>query len=150
MLKLLEAFRQTGHHAALVADEFGGISGLVTLIDVMESVLGDLQKPDDRSRPDLRLRSDGTWLADAMVDIERVEAKLPGFRADPVEEREYQTLAGFLVTRFGHVPREGERTTHGEFDFEVLDMDLHRIDKVLISKRPQPAAPPTEPSGDAI
>lgn len=150
VLKLLEAFRQTGHHAALVADEFGGISGLVTLIDVMESVLGDLQKPDDRSRPDLRLRSDGTWLADALVDIERVEEKLPEFHADPVEERDYQTLAGFLVKQFGHVPREGERTEYGLFEFEVLDMDLHRIDKVLISKRPTTATPPAEPSGEAI
>lgn len=133
-LKLLETFRQTGNHVALVADEFGSITGIVTLIDVMEAVLGDMPAPGDRSRPEVRARPDGTWLADAMVEIERVEQALPGFRSDDPGNRDYQTLAGYLVKRLGRVPREGETVEAGGYVFEILDMDSHRVDKVLVTK----------------
>jgi putative hemolysin len=134
VLKLLETFRQTGNHVALVSNEFGSITGIVTLIDVMEAVLGDMPAPGDRSRPEVRARPDGTWLADAMVEIERVEQALPGFRSDDPGNRDYQTLAGYLVKRLGRVPREGETVATGGYVFEILDMDNHRVDKVLVTK----------------
>jgi putative hemolysin len=104
------------------------------LIDVMEAVLGDMPSQGDRSRPDVRARPDGTWLADAMVEIERVEQALPGFRSDDPGNRDYQTLAGYLVKRLGRVPREGETVEAGGYIFEILDMDSHRVDKVLVTK----------------
>lgn len=134
VLKLLDTFRQTGHHAALVADEFGSITGMVTLIDVMESVVGDFRAPGDRSRPEIRKRGDGTWLADGLVEIERVEQALPGFKSPDSGEREYKTLAGFVMKRMGHVPHEGEAVAYDGYLFEVLDMDGPRIDKVLVAK----------------
>ena len=133
-LKLLETFRQTGHHAALVADEFGSITGMVTLIDVMEAVLGDMPAPGDRSRPEVRRRPDGTWLVDALVEIDRVEQALPGFHSGDSGNRDYQTLAGYLVKRLGRVPREGETVEACGYVFEILDMDSHRVDKVLVTK----------------
>lgn len=138
--KLLEAFRQFGTHVALASDEFGTIVGMVTLIDVMEAVVGELPSPDDRLKPDVRLRPDGTWLADALVDITRVEQMLSGFQADPAEQRDYETLAGFVVKQLGRVPREGDLVETPRYVFEVLDMDRHRVDKVLITRSPASVA----------
>lgn len=134
--KLLDTFRQSGMHVALASNEFGTIVGMVTLIDVMESVVGELPSQDDRLKPDIRLRPDGTWLADALVDIGRVEELLPGFQADPVAERDYETLAGYVVKQLGRVPHEGDLVQTPRYLFEVLDMDLHRVDKVLITRAP--------------
>jgi putative hemolysin len=78
--KLLDSFRQTGTHVALASNEFGTIVGMVTLIDVMEAVVGELPSQDDRLKPDIRLRPDGTWLADALVDIGRAEEVLAALR----------------------------------------------------------------------
>ncbi len=134
--KLLESFRQSGSHVALASNEFGTIVGMVTLIDVMEAVVGELPSQDDRLKPDIRLRPDGTWLADALVDIGRVEELLPGFQADPVAERDYETLAGYVVKQLARVPHEGDLVQTPRYIFEVLDMDLHRVDKVLITRAP--------------
>ncbi len=131
-IQLLDTFKQTGKHIALAADEFGGIVGLVTLHDVMEALVGEFPSLEERSRPEVKRRDDGTWLIDAMIEIERVEAALPGFQAGTGENRDYQTLAGFLVKALGHVPREGETVAAGPYVFEVLDMDRHRVDKVLV------------------
>lgn len=135
--KLLETFRQASTHVALVSNEFGTIVGMVTVIDVMEAVVGELPSPDDRLKPDVRLRPDGTWLADALVDVARVEEMLPGFQADPPDERDYETLAGYVVKQLGRVPREGDLVQTPRYVFEVLDMDLHRVDKVLITRSPE-------------
>jgi|APTNR8051073442_1049403.scaffolds.fasta_scaffold00025_19 putative hemolysin len=138
--KLLETFRQTGTHVALATNEFGTLVGMVTLIDVMEAVIGDLPSPDDRGKPDLRLRPDGTWLADALVDIVHAEEVLPGFRADPEAERDYQTLGGYVVKLLGRVPKEGDLVETPRYLFEVLDMDRLRVDKILITRSPASVA----------
>jgi putative hemolysin len=67
-----------------------------------------------------------------MIEIERVEAALPGFRLSAAQNKDYQTLAGFVVKELGHVPREGETVEAQGYVFEVLDMDRHRVDKVLV------------------
>ena len=134
--KLLETFRQSGTHVALASDEFGTMVGMVTLIDVMEAVLGDLPSQDDRGKPDVRLRPDGTWLADALVDVARVESVLPGFQADPEDQRDYQTLGGYVVKLLGRVPKEGDLVDSPLYRFEVLDMDRSRVDKILITRAP--------------
>ncbi len=135
--KLLDSFRQTGTHVALASNEFGTIVGMVTLIDVMEAVVGELPSRDDRLKPDIRLRPDGTWLADALVDIGRAEEVLPGFKADDAQERDYETLAGFVAKRLGRLPREGDLVHTERYILEVIDMDMHRVDKVLITRTPE-------------
>lgn len=131
-IQLLETFKQTGKHLALVTDEFGSIVGLVALHDVMEALVGEFPTLEERARPEIKKREDGSWLVDAMMEIERVEAALPGFRLSEAENKDYQTLAGFVVKALGHVPREGETIEAQGYVFEVLDMDRHRVDKVLV------------------
>jgi len=131
VLQLVETFKQSGKHIALVTDEFGGIVGLVTLNDVMEAVVGEFPSQDLRAKPEARKRNDGSWLIDAMIDLESVEQALPGFKFGH-GHTEYQTLAGFVVKQLGHVPKEGETLESQGYVFEVLDMDRHRVDKVLV------------------
>lgn len=132
VLQLVDTFRQSGKHVALVTDEFGGLVGLVTLNDVMEAVVGEFPSQDERSKPTAKKREDGSWLIDAMIDLETVEAALPGFKFSGGAYTEYQTLAGFIVKQLGHVPKEGETLELQGYIFEVLDMDRHRVDKVLV------------------
>lgn len=132
VLQLVETFKQSGKHIALATDEFGSIVGLVTLNDVMEAVVGEFPSQGERAKPEARKRDDGSWLIDAMLDLEAVERALPGFKFGGAAYSEYQTLAGFVVKSLGHVPKEGETFEAQGYLFEVLDMDRHRVDKVLV------------------
>lgn len=132
VLQLVETFKQSGKHIALVTDEFGSIAGLVTLNDVMEAVVGEFPSQGERAKPEAKQRDDGSWLIDAMIDLEAVERALPGFKFGGAAYSEYQTLAGFVVKSLGHVPKEGETFEAQGYLFEVLDMDRHRVDKVLV------------------
>lgn len=132
VLQLVETFKQSGKHIAMVTDEFGGIVGLVTLNDVMEAVVGEFPTQDERAKPEARKRDDGSWLIDGMTDLDAVERALPGFKFGGNARTEYQTLAGYVVKILGRVPREGETFEAQGYIFEVLDMDRHRVDKVLV------------------
>ena len=129
--RLLESLKSGHVNFALVANEFGNIAGMVTLHDVMQAIVGDLPSLEQRLNPEIKLRNDGSWLIDGIVDIERVESTLPGFRAGGEGNRDYQTLAGYLVKHIGRVPSEGETIESMGYVFEVLDMDGPRIDKVI-------------------
>jgi putative hemolysin len=133
VLRLVETFKNSGKHLALVADEFGGIAGLVTLNDVMEAIVGDFPSQNERAKPAVAVRPDGSWLIDAMIEMERLEQALPGFKVEDSANTDYQTLAGFVVKRLGHLPKEGETFEEQGYIFEVLDMDRHRVDKVLVA-----------------
>lgn len=136
-VQLLETFKEQRQHTALVSDEFGSIVGLVALHDIMEAVLGDLPSQDQRSRPAASKRPDGSWLVDGLIPIEEVEAALPGVKLTSNRTTDYQTLAGFMVKQFGRIPKEGETFESQDYIFEVLDMDAHRVDKVLIMPKAQ-------------
>ncbi len=140
VLQLVETFKQSGKHIALVTDEFGGTVGLVTLNDVMEAVVGEFPTQGERAKPEAKKRADGSWLIDAMIDLEAVEKALPGFKFSADAYSEYQTLAGFVVKTLGQVPKEGETIEAQGYIFEVLDMDRHRVDKVLVMPA-KPASP---------
>jgi putative hemolysin len=129
---LLENFKRTGKHIALVADEFGGIAGLVSLHDLMEAIIGEFPSQDERLRPRAQQRGDGSWLVDAAISVEEFARALPGFRLPPESGRDYRTFAGFVFQQMGRVPVEGESFRWQEYTVEVIDMDGHRVDKVLL------------------
>jgi len=143
--KLIEEFKKSGKHIALVVDEFGGLQGLVTLNDVMMAIVGNLPEREQRNDPKAALRQDGTWIIDAMLDIDETKTSL-GIEDDMPGENEnrFTTLGGFILYRLGHIPREGEKFQWDRFEFEVIDMDRQRIDKVLVT----PRAPKVEESAD--
>ena len=144
--KLIEEFKKSGKHIALVVDEFGGLQGLVTLNDVMMAIVGNLPEREQRHEPKAMLRQDGSWLVDAMLDIDETKKSL-GIDEDlPGEDiNRYSTFGGFILSQLGHIPREGEKFHWDRFDFEVIDMDRQRIDKVLvIARSPKPEKPVEE------
>ncbi|HXJ59981.1 MAG TPA: hemolysin family protein [Verrucomicrobiae bacterium] len=148
VLQLVETFTQSGKHIALVTDEFGSIVGLVTLNDVMEAIVGEWPSPDERAKPGAKKRDDGSWLIDALLDLDAVERALPGFKFGNDAYTEYQTLAGFVVKTLGHVPKEGETIEAQGYVFEVLDMDHHRVDKVLVIPRKTTVLPASPELGE--
>jgi len=140
--QLLEKFKETGRHVALVADEFGGISGLVSLHDILEAIIGELPSSGDRLKPTAKKRDDGCWLVDGMLDADEFEQLVPGFKLHPPAERGYQTFAGYIIKQMGHVPAEGECFNAHGYTVEVIDMDGHRVDKLLLMPvRPGTASP---------
>ena len=142
--KLIEEFKKSGKHIALVVDEFGGLQGLVTLNDVMMAIVGNLPEREQRHDPKALRRQDGTWIIDAMLDIDEskksleIDDDLPGEDAN-----RFSTLGGFILHQLGHIPREGEKFQWDRFEFEVIDMDRQRIDKVLVTPK-APKKPKTE------
>jgi putative hemolysin len=135
-IALLETFKMARKHLALVIDEFGGVVGLVTLHDVMEAVIGDFPSPEERSKPTALRREDGSWLVDAGLEADAFEKLVPGFRLDAQAQRDYTTFGGYVIKRLGHVPREGESFEAQGFRVEIIDMDRHRVDKILIEPLP--------------
>lgn len=134
-LALLEQFKATRKHIAFVIDEFGRVEGLVTLIDLMESLVGEI--PTDKGEDDAQLvqRDDGSWLVDGLAPIEIVKSK---FKIDvlPNEEKGmYHTVGGFALMYLGRVPKAGDRFVWAAYSFEILDMDGNRVDKVLIARK---------------
>lgn len=145
--KLLETFQQSGKHVALVTDEFGRVQGLVTLIDVLESIVGDLPSRDQPRRQEIRPRADGTWIVDGLTHIDDFLGQLaiPATAAS-LDQADFTTVAGLVLHSLGHVPAEGERFNWNGWQFEIIDMDRHKIDKVLVTP---PADPPRHPSSPA-
>ncbi|MFW5942693.1 MAG: hemolysin family protein [Chloroflexota bacterium] len=133
-LKALERFKQTGLHMALLVDEYGGIEGLVTLIDILEAIVGDIPTMDEIVEPPIVQRDDGSWLVDGLLAVHDFQevfgvSMMPG-------AGQYQTMGGFMVYMIGSVPRTGEHFGWAGFRFEVADMDGYRVDKILIEKAP--------------
>lgn len=137
-LSLLETLRRSPLGAALVTDEFGTIRGLITLEDLVEEIVGDL-RPGPQNEEGAILRPFGTdsWIVDGLMEIDDVVEHLPELEEVVEREREpFQTLAGYIVHRLDRLPLEGEKFKAGDFEFEVVDMDRQRIDKVLIRRLP--------------
>lgn len=137
-LTVLEEFRRSGIHAALVSDEFGGVAGLVTLNDLMEGIVGDLPSIDDQEGPLAIRRDDGSWLVDGGMDLEAMVELIDHDILDLELERRYHTVAGFVMHVLQRIPRETDRFDWQGFRFEVVDMDGKRIDKLLITPLPRP------------
>ncbi len=129
-LKLLETFKQSGRHIALVLDEYGGVAGLVTLHDLLEALVGTMPAPEEQADESAVRRPDGSWLLDGMLAIAEMQSRL-GIGALPEEAGDFNTVAGLVLARLGHLPKVGETTEWAGFRFEVVDMDGYRIDRVL-------------------
>jgi putative hemolysin len=137
-LKVLELFKQTGMHMALLIDEYGGIEGLVTLDDILEAIVGDIPTADELLAPPIVRREDGSWLIDGLLPVDEFKA-LFDIEALP-EEDGYQTLGGFVVTQIGRIPMVSDHFEWDKLRFEVVDMDGNRIDKVLVAST-EPRSP---------
>lgn len=132
-LKVLELFRESRVHIALVIDEFGGLQGLVTLFDILESIVGDIPDVGEAVEPEVVQRDDGSWLVDGRLPVDEFKA-LFNLNDLPDEERGYyQTIGGFVMSQLGRVPESSDYFDWSMLRFEVVDMDGMRVDKILIT-----------------
>jgi putative hemolysin len=136
-LKVLEKFKETGIHIALVIDEFGTLQGLVTIFDIVEAIVGNIPVIGEPADNVIVQREDGSWLVDGKISIDEFKDI---FKTDhlPDEERGYyQTLAGFIITYLGRIPKAADHFEYEGIYFEIIDMDGFRIDKVLVVQNQQ-------------
>ena len=137
-LKLLEILREEQQSLAMVVDEYGDIQGLVTISDVMGSVLGRLLAGESAdSGPLVFTREDGSLLIDGGLRIDEFR-ELTGERLADAEEHGYYTAAGMVISHFGRIPHVGEHFTLGDWRIEVVDLDGPRVDKVLLKRLSEP------------
>ncbi|MBN3898917.1 MAG: HlyC/CorC family transporter [Nostoc sp. NOS(2021)] len=131
-LKVLELFKQTITHMALVVDEYGVIQGLVTLNDIMSEIVGDVPSTDGQDQPQAVQREDGSWLLDGMLPVEEFLELFGMEEWQPDERGSYQTLGGFVITNLGRIPAAADYFEWQSMRIEVMDMDGNRVDKVLV------------------
>ncbi|MGH6989686.1 MAG: hemolysin family protein [Stellaceae bacterium] len=140
-LRALEIFKASGEPMALVVDEYGELEGLLTLHDLMTSLVGDiasLDAPEDRA---IQRRDDGSWLIDGMAPVDAVKDAI-GLPMLPGEgEGDFHTLGGFIMACINRIPKVGDHTTVSGYRFEVTLMDGRRVDRVVILPPPPVAKP---------
>lgn len=129
---LLREFKRRHVHIAIAIDEYGGVSGIVCMEDIIEEIVGDIQDEFDNEREDVLSIGDGVWLCDARVNLDDLSEIL----ALSFPSEEFDTLGGFVFDLFGKIPVKYEKATWNGLDFIVQDMDAHRINTVkIVTKR---------------
>lgn len=145
VLRLLDMFRSTRVHIAFIVDEHGATQGLATLNDVVTALVGDISRRGEQAPPRAHVRDDGSWLLDGRLPLHELTATLhiPAEARDALPD--VSTVAGLVLAQLGHIPNEGDSVLWEGFEFEVMDMDGTRIDKVM-ARRPRGlvATPPPE------
>jgi putative hemolysin len=129
--RALEIFKEKGTELLLVIDEFGGIQGLLTINDILEEIVGQIEMEG----PQATQRQDGSWLLDGMLEVDEFK-DIFKLNALPHED-EYETLSGFVMMSLGRVPQTADHFEWQGLRFEVIDMDGRRVDKVLVTTLPQ-------------
>lgn len=126
---LLREFKRRHVHIAIAVDEYGGISGIVCMEDIIEEIVGDIQDEFDNEGEDISSIGEGLWLCDARVDMD----DLAEFLHTELPSDEFETLGGFVFDLFGKIPVRYEKVRWKNFDFIVQDMDGHKINTVKIA-----------------
>lgn len=135
VLDLLLEMRLSRIHMAVVIDEFGGTDGLITIEDVIEEIVGDIE--DEHDVPETP-GSDGSWLADARLSIEELEQQVGKVLTVEEEKKNIDTIGGLMFSLTGRIPRRGELIVHPSgLNFEIMEADPRRIKKLRIT-RPAP------------
>lgn len=128
---LLQDFKQKKNHMAVVVDEHGGVSGVVTLEDVVEEIFGEIVDETDQSTPDIIRLKGNKWLVKGKIDIDDLNKELD---IDIPESASYDTFSGYFLEQFGHIPTSGESIIIDKWKATVKDMDGNRIQSFIIKK----------------
>jgi putative hemolysin len=133
-LKILERFKASKSHIALVLDEHGGFEGIVSIKDLVTGIVGEIPSFDSgQDEPAIIERDDGSWLVEGGMSAMELKEFL-GLKKLPQEGSGYTTVGGMIMAKLGRVPKAGESFRFRGFKFEVVDMDRLRVDKILVSK----------------
>lgn len=141
---LLREMKRRRVHIAVAVDEYGGVSGIVCMEDIIEEIVGDIQDEFDNEREDILEIGERAWLCDARVDLEDLQERL----STELPEQEYDTLGGFVFDLFGKIPVKFEKVSYRNLDFIVQDMEGHKIRSVKVVSRPE--EPITDEDGETL
>ena len=130
--QLLEKFKESKRHYAFIVDEYGTLQGIITLNDILQAIVGDISEPNDEEYEIIR-RDDGSYLIDAQISYYNFLSYFE--KTDWMEDsdQEFDTLAGFILDNLERIPVTGDKFDWRGFTFEIIDMDNHRIDKLLVT-----------------
>ncbi len=128
--QLLEKFKRTKQHSCFIVDEYGTMQGMITLNDILEAIVGDIPQPD-MTDYEVTEREDGSFLVDAQIPFYDFLSRFDKEQWMNEGEHEFDTLAGFILHELERIPHAGDKFDWKGFKFEIIDMDGHRIDKVL-------------------
>lgn len=129
--RVVQQFKATGIHTAMIVGEYGGIEGIVRMHDIVEEIFGELDSHAGGD-PDVVQRDDGSWLLDGQFPLNEFDDMFPDFSIPEREVGNYETVAGFVMARLGRVPDAADNFAYQGLYFEVMDMDEVRVDKVLV------------------
>jgi putative hemolysin len=129
--QLLEKFKQTKVHYSFIVDEYGTLRGMVTINDILKAIVGEMPEAEDDDYSIVE-RKDGSYIVDAQIQFYDFLTRFDKTEWMNDGEQEFDTLAGFILNELKHIPQTGETFEWRGFEFEIVDMDGHRIDKVLL------------------
>jgi CBS domain containing-hemolysin-like protein len=132
--ELLREMQGLRNHLAVIVDEYGGTAGLVTIEDLVEEIVGEIQDEHEAEEESIVRQPDGALQVAGSADIEEVAEELGA----ELKDEEFATVGGFILSVLGHVPRAGERFVHGGLEVEVLEADRRRIHRARIRRQPEP------------
>lgn len=137
-MRMLEMVREGGTHEVMIVDEYGGLQGMATLFDILESIVGEIPSADESSESEIIIREDGSYLLDGLLPIDELKELLDVDELPEEDKVGYQTVGGFIMNQIGSIPVAGQHFHLLNYRFEVIDMDDRRVDKVLLSKYATP------------
>ena len=129
--QVLEKFKESHNHSCFIVDEYGSVLGLVTLNDILEAIVGDIPQPDVEDYEIIK-RDDGTYLVDGQIPFYDFLTRFEKTEWMHEGEHDFDTIAGFILHELEKIPKPGDKLEWKGFKLEVLDMDGHRIDKILV------------------
>lgn len=142
--KVLEIFKRTKNKFGVVVDEYGNIEGIITLHDLTESIFGDILEENETEEQDIVVRQDGSMLVEASMNLDDFMEAMGILNYDDLKEEDFTTLSGLAMFLIGRVPKVGDLFDYQNLHFEIVDMDRGRVDKLLVTKKPEEAPQETD------
>ena len=133
--KVLELFKKNKNKFGVVVDEYGNTEGIITLHDLTESIFGDILEENETEEEEIVVRQDGSMLVEASMNLDDFMEAMGIMNYDDLKEEDFTTLSGLAMFLIGRVPKAGDLFNYKNLDFEVVDMDRGRVDKLLVIKK---------------
>ncbi len=140
--RTLEMVKSSGVHEALIIDEYGGLLGMVTLFDVLEAIVGAMPNQEEGAGSEIVRREDGSYLIDGLLPVDELKDLFDLDELPDEAKVGYQTVSGFVMNQLGAIPSTGQHFEYKNLRIEVVDMDGHRVDKILVSILPEESSSP--------
>lgn len=139
VLQTLEIFKRKKIHYGIVIDEYGAVVGVLTLTDILEAIVGEVPEIFEKEESQIIQRNKHSWYVDGLLPITEFKKYFKISQLNPNNEESYNTLGGFMMDTLGRLPTSGDRIIVDDYELEVVDIDRHRVDKLLVQKREKPS-----------